>query len=134
MGSRRVLITLEILQEIITLGWSGDGLRVRSGVPVGADLIGAHLQDQFVLDPAGERPAPLLALTFEHPSWDGPDPGAEIPVLMVEIQRITPPRLEIPAPPYLTHLRRLSADDLRQLLLDAEWDPHPADGDPSESA
>ena len=115
MGTRTVRITLAVLQEIITTGWAGDGIETVEGLPAGAELVGASLRDEFVLAADGQRPPPVLQLTFEHPSWAGPAEGAVIPELLVQLQRKQKRApTQLPAP--WSSSRIMPAEELRELL------------------
>lgn len=69
MGLRRVVVSRELVTEIMTEGWAGAAGRCVEGLPPGAELW------QVV---GGDHNPMLFTLVFRHPDWpdlppDSPD-------------------------------------------------------------
>lgn len=76
----RVVISAEIFTEILTTGWSGDGVQCVEGLPEGADFINMDY------DPVSDS----FSLIFQHESFPPTEEAQMLPALPIMYERVAP--------------------------------------------
>lgn len=76
----RVVISVELFTEILTTGWSGDGVQCVKGLPEGAEFV------NMGYDPISDA----FSLIFQHESFPPTDPGQMLPIHYMMYSRVAP--------------------------------------------
>ena len=76
----RVAISTDLFVEILTTGWSGDGVQCVEGLPKGAEFV------NMGYDPMSDT----FPLVFQHESFPPTEPGQMLPIMLIMYRRVAP--------------------------------------------